>query len=115
MHIPIKAAKAIADTYEWPVVVIFAADHDGNQHVTTYGANIMDSKNAAMAGNKLKKHLGWPDDLCKAKPLERICGNCTYYDLDYCLVEPVKIKRKKDDRACRHFVGTNWGDSNCEL
>jgi hypothetical protein len=69
MNIPIKAAKAIANEYDWPEVVIFGYDPEtGKQHVTTFGKTVGQCAEAAKAGNFLKKALGWPDELCHAKP-----------------------------------------------
>jgi hypothetical protein len=68
-RIPISAAKEISADYDFPEVVIFAYDPvSGNQHVTTYGRNIEQCKDAARAGNYLKKALGWPEKLCQAEP-----------------------------------------------
>jgi hypothetical protein len=68
-NIPIEAAKRIANDYEFPEVVIFGYDPvSGGQHVTTYGKNYEQCKDAARAGNYLKKALGWPEELCNAKP-----------------------------------------------
>lgn len=69
LRIPITAAKNISKEYQFPEVVIFAYDPEtGKQHVTTYGATKAQCIDAAKAGNFLKKALGWPDELCKAKP-----------------------------------------------
>ncbi|MGE5581486.1 MAG: hypothetical protein ACM3X9_03020 [Bacillota bacterium] len=68
-RIPIKVAKTISSDYNCPEVVIFAYDPvTGRQHVTTYGKTIEQCKDAARAGNHLKKHLGWPEELCHAQP-----------------------------------------------
>lgn len=68
-NIPIKAAKEIADLYNCPEVVIFAYDPiTYRQHVTTYGKTIDQCEDAAKAGNFLKKALGWPEEMCNAKP-----------------------------------------------
>lgn len=68
-RIPIKAAKDISEKYEYPEVVIFAYDPGTKrQHITTYGKSVDHCKDAARAGNYLKKHLGWPEELCHAKP-----------------------------------------------
>ena len=68
-RIPIEAAKRIANDYECPEVVIFAYDPEsGDQHVTTYGKNYEQCVDACRAGNYLKKHLGWPEELCSSKP-----------------------------------------------
>lgn len=69
-EIPINAAKEISKKYEYPEVVIFAFDPvSGMQHVTTYGETIDQCKDAARAGNFLKKALCWPEKLCHAKPV----------------------------------------------
>jgi hypothetical protein len=68
-RIPIKAAKQISNDSGYPEVVIFAYDPtSGKQHVTTYGQTVEQCIEAAKAGNYLKKHLGWPEDLCNAQP-----------------------------------------------
>lgn len=67
--IPIKSAKEISKEFEVPEVVIFGYDpQTGKQHVTTYGKTIDQCKDAARAGNYLKKALGWPAELCNAEP-----------------------------------------------
>ena len=68
-RIPIAIAKEISKKYEYPEIVIFAYDPDsGQQHITTYGESVEQCEDAAKAGNYLKKRLGWPDELCNAKP-----------------------------------------------
>ncbi len=68
-RIPILRAMDIAHKYEWPEIVIFGYDpKTGKQHVTTYGKTTEHCKDAAKAGNLLKKALGWPEELCHAKP-----------------------------------------------
>ncbi|MDD5551233.1 MAG: hypothetical protein PHS34_08240 [Candidatus Omnitrophica bacterium] len=67
--IPIKMAENISKESGYPEIVIFGYDPlTGRQHVTTYGQSKEQCKDAANAGNNLKKHLGWPDNLCHAKP-----------------------------------------------
>jgi len=59
----------ISVNYDFPEVVIFAYDPvSGKQHMTTYGRTLAQCKDAAKAGNYLKKALGWPDELCHAEP-----------------------------------------------
>jgi hypothetical protein len=71
-RIPISAAKKISTDYDCPEVVIFAYDpKNGDQHVTTYGKMLDQCKDAAKAGNYLKRHLGWPEELCNSKPLRQ--------------------------------------------
>jgi hypothetical protein len=68
-NIPIKAAKEISTEYDYPEVVIFAYDPvSGRQHVTTYGKTVEQCKDAAQAGNFLKKAMKWPEELCNATP-----------------------------------------------
>lgn len=68
-HIPITEAKSISKKYGQNQVIIVTWDKTNNrQHVVTYGQSITDCKQAAIGGNFVKKALGWPDDLCHAKP-----------------------------------------------
>ena len=68
-EIPISAAREISTKFEYPEVVIFAYDPDsGRMHVTTYGKSPEQCRDAARAGNDLKRTLGWPEELCHAKP-----------------------------------------------
>jgi len=68
-EIPISTAKEISEKYGYPEVVIFAYDPvSKNQHITTYGETKDQCLDAAKAGNFLKKSLGWPEDMCHAKP-----------------------------------------------
>ncbi len=39
----------------------------------TYGQSLEECAHAALGGNMVKKALGWPDNLCHAKP-ERLGG-----------------------------------------
>lgn len=69
MHneIPVESAKELSTKYDYPEIVIFAYDPEtGEQHVTTYGKSLKQSKDAAKAGNHLKLHLGWDKDKCNA-------------------------------------------------
>lgn len=118
MKITVKDAKAIRDNFGATHLVIFAIDPDGTQHVATHGQTRQHAQEAAKAGNKLKAALGWPDDLCAARPVERICKNCVYYNPDYgihcfngwtgdgsrgeCMAEPIRVKVARDE-TCRHF------------
>jgi hypothetical protein len=83
MSIPISQAKQIREQLGATHLVIFAVDSAGIQHVATHGLTEQNAKEAAKAGNKLKAALGWDDALCHARPLQRICKNCTYYKPDY--------------------------------
>lgn len=71
--IPVKDARHVAETYGYQQVVIIARKHgDGAvEHVTTYGVDADNCKVAAMMGNTLKRAMGWPEELCNAKPKEK--------------------------------------------
>lgn len=119
MPIPISEAKRILVDNEMTHVVIFAVSADGVQHVATYGKSKNNARQAAKAGNNLKRALEWPPDLCNAIPLDRICKNCDFYKADcgtwcangwsgdgsngHCCLEPQRIKKQADDQACRHM------------
>jgi len=119
MNIPIATVKRWREEVDATHLVVFAMDRDGNkQHVATHGETAQNATEAAKAGNKLKGALGWPDELCHAKPLARICKNCTYYKPDYgihcmngwsgdgsrgwCQYEPTRIG-KGEDCKCSCF------------
>lgn len=68
-RIPINWAKKIAEELDYTQVIIHGYDGETNvQSVTTYGKTISDCENAAEGGNAIKKLLGWPEELCNAKP-----------------------------------------------
>ncbi len=67
--IPITAAKEVAYKYAKSQVIIVTWDAmHGKTHVTTYGRSIKECEQAAAGGNLIKKALGWPDEMCRAKP-----------------------------------------------
>ena len=110
----IKKAKKFREDLGYSIIVILGIFPDGTQNVLTHGKTINDAKNAASMGNQLKKKLTWPDKLCNAIPLKRICGNCSYWQAEYhhpgslikenrngdCMFTPDKIGRYEKDRAC---------------
>ena len=60
--IPINAAKAIANEFDWDQVIIVArkVGPDGAEHVTTYGKTKAHCEVAARIGDFLKyKIMGW--------------------------------------------------------
>jgi len=115
MKIPISKAKQIRESLNVTHLVILAKDESGADHVATHGKTMKQAKESADMGNKLKRFLKWPEALCNSKPLERICKNCIYHteghqtpgyytpDKEECVIEPVKIFRRPDERACRLF------------
>lgn len=66
-RIPITAAKRVAQEHGCRQVIILAWDGE-RTHVVTYGKTIDDCRQAAEGGNDLKRVLGWPEELCNAKP-----------------------------------------------
>lgn len=68
-RIPIAAAKRFAGTFGLRQVIIIGLNADDDTaHVVTYGKSLEDCRLAAESGNNLKKHMGWPDELCSAVP-----------------------------------------------
>ena len=66
--IPIERAREIAETFDKDLVVIVTWDKaHGRTHVTTFGKTIEESAQAAAGGNRVKRALGWPEDLCGAE------------------------------------------------
>lgn len=77
--IPIKKVKEIRESLGMTHLVLFARDKNNIFHVASHGETQMDANQSAQAANNLKKHLGWPEDLCNTKPLLRTCRNCNSY------------------------------------
>jgi len=117
--ISIAEAKRIREEHGLTHIVIFGVSLDGQQHVTTHGKTQTNAKEAADAGNRLKSSLGWPENLCKEKPIPRVCRNCAFWKADrgywsfncgwsgdgtkgFCHLEPKSIPKNHDD-LCRHF------------
>ncbi len=68
-HIPIRVAKTIADEFKQDQVIVVTWDKTaGRTHVVTYGKTVEECAQAADGGNLVKRALGWPEELCNAKP-----------------------------------------------
>jgi hypothetical protein len=67
-RIPISAAKRVATEQGCSQVILLAFDTEGRTHVVTYGRTLKDCAQAAEGGNKLKRVLGWPEEMCHASP-----------------------------------------------
>jgi len=68
-RIPISDAKVLGKKLGYSQVIIMAFDKNtGVTSVCTWGDSVEDCVQAAQGGNFIKKTLGWPDDLCNAKP-----------------------------------------------
>jgi len=119
MKIKISQIKEIRKNLNLTHIVIFGVDESGKQHIATHGKTRKNAKEAAEAGNRLKKILSWPDVLCHEKPLERKCKNCIYFRHDYgvfcsngwsgngstgkCIAIPDSVVNKKEDDTCVYF------------
>lgn len=117
MKISIKETKQIREMLGLSHIVIFGVDTSG-QHVSTHGKTMQNAREAAKAGNKLKKSLGWPEDMCRDNPLPRQCKNCFFYKPDYgihcmngwsddgsrghCMFEPTRIATTEEN-VCHNF------------
>jgi hypothetical protein len=66
-RIPIADAKALAAKHALKQVIILAWDGE-TTHVVTYGVTLADCAQAAEGGNRMKRVMGWPEELCQAKP-----------------------------------------------
>lgn len=68
-RIPIRVAKTIADEFGQDQVIVVTWDKStGHTHVVTYGKTVEECEQAAEGGNRVKRALGWPEELCNAKP-----------------------------------------------
>jgi|CXWL01.1.fsa_nt_gi hypothetical protein len=67
-RIPIQVAKDLAKAQGLKQVIITAFDHDGREHVVTYGVTKIDCAQAAQGGNFVKAALGWPGTKCGEVP-----------------------------------------------
>jgi hypothetical protein len=55
-RVPIQAAKDVAKKYGMVSAVLVLIESDGREHVVTWGS----------------KYLGWPSEMCLAKPARQI-------------------------------------------
>jgi hypothetical protein len=67
-RIPIQAAKDVAKKFNLAQVILICWEVDevsrnAMTHIVTYGKTKEDCLEAAQGGNKLKKALGWPENL----------------------------------------------------
>mgnify|MGYP006921411063 FL=1 len=116
--ISINDAKQIREQFGFTHIVILGIDKEGKQNVATHGKSKANAKQAADMGNHLKKELHWPVQNCNAKPLERICSHCDFWQRGYhrpgdviqenqngkCMFNPEPILRYEKDIACGQFL-----------
>lgn len=68
-RIPISDAKSIGNKHGYSQVIIVAwDDQTGTTSVCTWGSTLEQCKQAADGGNMVKKAMGWPKEMCEAKP-----------------------------------------------
>jgi hypothetical protein len=67
-RIPIAEAKRVAEAHGCRQVIMLAFDDEGRTHVVTYGRTLADCEQAAEGGNRMKRVMGWPEELCQDKP-----------------------------------------------
>jgi len=117
MNISIKQTKQIREQLNLRQIIIYGISYTGVKQISTHGKTVIDAKEAAEIGNKIKKEFGWPQAFCNSKPLERICEHCSYFQRGYhhpgdviqsnmhgkCMFNPESIKRYEQDRACGQF------------
>ena len=59
-RIPVAAAKRFAQENGLSQVIIIGQG-DASQHIVTYGVTKEDCRLAAISGDNLKRHCGWPE------------------------------------------------------
>jgi hypothetical protein len=73
-RVTITAAKEIANKFDKDQVIIISfSKKDGQTWVTTYGRTVEDCQQAAEGGNKLKRAMNWPEELCNEMPQRAVC------------------------------------------
>lgn len=76
IDVPVEAAKHISEEFKKNQVIIVCWDQEHRRtHVTTYGHNGRDSKEAAIGGNMVRQSLGWPEELCHEKSNRNMCAD----------------------------------------
>lgn len=77
-EIPITAARHIAKQYEKQQVIVVAWDAvHGKTHITTYGIDKEQCRQAAMGGQKVAAALGWPLPRCTMRAKSPHYDTCT--------------------------------------
>lgn len=74
VKVPIQAARDLAEEFDKDQVIVVTWDKaHGMMHVTTYGRSVEDCEQAAQGGNLIKRSLGFPEELCSARPERLKC------------------------------------------
>ena len=66
-RVPIQAAKDVAHKYGLTHAILVGWDGK-RTHVVTYGKTLEQCEQAAIGGNKIKRWLGFPEEMCNAVP-----------------------------------------------
>ena len=113
MAITIAQAKKIREELGLSHLVIFGITPDGYYHVATHGETRRNAEEAAKAGNNLKTALGFPQEKCQSKPVERKCSNCEFFNQHHgctgwlttgdCCLQNVKLEKRVDE-FCKKFI-----------
>lgn len=73
--VPITAAREIAKRFDKDQVIVVAWDGvHKKEHVTTYGVNKEQCRQAALGGDRVKAALGWPDSSRSVDKVALISG-----------------------------------------
>lgn len=68
-RIPIRVAQDIATKFGQNQVIVVTWEKATNTtHVVTFGKTAEECVQAAEGGNRVKRALGWPAELCNAQP-----------------------------------------------
>lgn len=65
-ELPVSAAERLATEHGQHQVIVLCWDGQ-RTHVVTWGDTPETAAQAAEAGNRIKRFLGWPEDLCRAE------------------------------------------------
>jgi hypothetical protein len=66
-RVPIASLRRFANVLGLSQAILVAWDGE-RMHVVTVGKSVEDSVQAAQGGNKVKRALGFPEDLCNSVP-----------------------------------------------
>jgi hypothetical protein len=71
MNISVEVAKQIREQIGASHLILFVRAADGSENISTHGDTEQQAHEAADFGNKLKKLLRWPEELCQSTPQQR--------------------------------------------
>ena len=71
-RIPIKEARNLGKRLGMDKAILILEEASGRTHVVTWGERLLHCVEAARFGNEIKRKLGWPEELCHAKPARQL-------------------------------------------